>query len=118
MNYVIFGKNVRKYRKLANMTQENLAELCDCSIGHIGHIENGNNKPSLDIALKIANALCITIDQLMVENYLYPEMVYLNEMAEVVKTFPIRERIVACESIKNIIESMGYLINNRKRWGE
>lgn len=48
MNYVVFGENVRKYRKLANMTQEMLAEMCDCSVGHIDHIENGNNKPSLD----------------------------------------------------------------------
>ena len=47
--------------------------MCDCSIGHIGHIENGNNKPSLDVAVKIANSLGVTIDQLMAENYLYPE---------------------------------------------
>lgn len=64
MNYVVFGENVRKYRKLANMAQESLAEMCDCSIGHIGHIENGNNKPSLDVAVKIANLLGVTIDQL------------------------------------------------------
>ena len=51
MDYVVFGENVRKYRKIANMTQESLAEMCDCSIGHIGQIENGNNIPSLDIAV-------------------------------------------------------------------
>ena len=26
MDYVVFGENVRKYRKIANMTQESLAK--------------------------------------------------------------------------------------------
>lgn len=115
MDYVVFGENVRRYRKLANMTQESLAEMCECSIGHIGHIENGNNKPSLDIAVKIANSLGVTIDQLMVENYLYPEKVYLNEVADIINTFPVKERIVVCESIKNIVESVDYIIHSTKR---
>ena len=115
MDYMVFGENVRKYRKLANMTQEKLAELCDCSIGHIGHIENGNNKPSLDVAVKISNSLGVTIDQLMVENYSYPEKVYLNEVSDIINTFPVRERIIACESIKNIVESMNCLIQNRRK---
>lgn len=115
MNYVVFGENVRKYRKLANMTQEMLAEMCDCSVGHIGHIENGNNKPSLDIAVKIANALEVTIDRLMVENYLYPEKVYLNEVADIINTFPVKERVIVCESIKNVVESMNYIIQSKKR---
>lgn len=115
MNYVVFGENVRKYRKLANMTQEMLAEMCDCSIGHIGHIENGNNKPSLDVAVKIANSLGVTIDQLMAENYLYPEKVYLNEVADIINTFPVKERVIVCESIKNVVESMNYIIQSKKR---
>ena len=115
MDYVVFGENVRRYRKLANMTQASLAEMCECSIGHIGHIENGNNKPSLDIAVKIANSLGVTIDQLMVENYLYPEKVYLNEVADIINTFSVKERIVVCESIKNIVESVDYIIHSKKR---
>lgn len=113
MDYVVFGENVRKYRKLANMTQEKLAEMCGCCNAHIGHIENGSNKPSLDITVKIANSLHVTIDQLMVENYLSPETVYLNEVAQIIKTFPVRERIIACESIKNVVASMNCLIKNR-----
>ena len=115
MNYVVFGENVRKYRKIANMTQESLAEKCDCGVGHIGHIENGNNKPSLDVAVKIANSLGVTIDQLMAENYLYPEKVYLNEVADIINTFPVKERVIVCESIKNVVESMNYIIQSKKR---
>ena len=118
MDYVIFGENVRKYRKLANMTQEELAELCECSISHVGHIENGNNKPSLDIAVKIANSLGVTIDQLMIENYLYPEKVYLNEVADIINSFSVKERVIACESIKNVVESMKYIIQNKKDKGK
>lgn len=115
MDYVVFGENVRKYRKIANMTQEKPCQNVCCSIGHIGHIENGNNKPSLDVAVKIANSLGVTIDQLMAENYLYPEKVYLNEVADIINTFPVKERVIVCESIKNVVESMNYIIQSKKR---
>ena len=57
----------------------------------------------------------VTIDQLMAENYLYPEKVYLNEVADIINTFPVKERVVVCESIKNVVESMNYIIQSKKR---
>lgn len=55
------------------------------------------------------------IRKLMVENYFYPEKVYLNEVADIINTFPVKERIVVCESIKNIVESVDYIIHSTKR---
>lgn len=40
MDYISLGKNIRKYRIQAGYTQSHLAELCDCTDGHIGQIEN------------------------------------------------------------------------------
>lgn len=36
MDYVILGKNVRKYRLMRGLRQEDLAEKCDCGNSHIG----------------------------------------------------------------------------------
>ena len=59
MDYVVFGENVRKYRKIANMTQESLAEMCDCSIGHIGHREIGYNIASLDVVVIVGRSVVV-----------------------------------------------------------
>lgn len=66
MEYKKLGANVRKYRKIAGLTQEELAEIIGCSNSHIGQIENGRGVPSLDMMVKIANALGVMIDQFVV----------------------------------------------------
>lgn len=55
MDYKTLGKNVKKYRLLREMRQEDLAAICDCSVSHIGHIEGGHGKASLEMVVHIAN---------------------------------------------------------------
>ena len=56
---VVFAGNMRKYRKLAKITQEKLAELCNTDYRYIGQIETGRRYPSLEFIGKIAAALNI-----------------------------------------------------------
>lgn len=51
MDYRALGKNIRKYRLLNGIRQEDLAERCNCSVSHIAHIEKGLGKPSLEMVL-------------------------------------------------------------------
>ena len=64
--YNIFSNNVRHYRKKINMTQEELAELCDLSTSYIKQIESGKEykNVSLTVILKISQALEVNVDQL------------------------------------------------------
>jgi len=55
----IFTKNLKKYRKRANLTQEKLAELCGTDFRYIGQIETERRCPSLEFIEKIAAALNI-----------------------------------------------------------
>ncbi|MDR2719153.1 MAG: helix-turn-helix domain-containing protein [Treponema sp.] len=55
----VFAENMKKYRKMAKLTQEKLAELCGTDYRYIGQIETGVRCPSLDYAEKIASALKI-----------------------------------------------------------
>ena len=61
--------NIRKYRKLKGMTQQNLADEADLSHGYIREIESLNMGVtfSLDAVEKIANALEIEIKLLFEE---------------------------------------------------
>ena len=88
MDYITLGKNVRKYRLILGFTQEELADKCECSNSHIGQIENARGIPSLDKVVRIANALSVTVDQLLKESYSNPEVVYLREIAERIEKYP------------------------------
>jgi transcriptional regulator with XRE-family HTH domain len=63
-NYELLGKSVRKYRLLADLTQEKLGELAGVSLSHINAIENANGIPSIEVVVSISNVLNVTMDQL------------------------------------------------------
>lgn len=65
--YIEIGYNIAYYRKHANLTQEQLAEMVDVSRQHIGAIEAPNiSKPlSLDLLFNIADALDVEAYKLL-----------------------------------------------------
>lgn len=56
------------YRKKHQLPQETLSEMADVTPAHFSHIERGNTKPSLPTLVRIANALGISIDDLLCDN--------------------------------------------------
>ena len=82
VDYKTLGQNIRRLRVTQGFRQEDLAEKCGCSSSHIGQIENGRVKPSLDMTVRIANALNATTDQLLAHEFSRPEEIYLKEIAE------------------------------------
>lgn len=49
--------NIKKYRKIAGLTQKELAEKCDCAVGTIQQYELNKRQPRLEQITQIANAL-------------------------------------------------------------
>ena len=68
LNYKHIGKRIREERTRARMSQETLAESVDSSPQYISHIENARKKPSLEMLVRIANVLDVSVDQLLSEN--------------------------------------------------
>ncbi|ENV07052.1 hypothetical protein F967_00412 [Acinetobacter sp. CIP 102637] len=52
-----FGQLVRKYRKERNMSQEQLALLCNIDRSYLGRIERGEVNLTLEKIYELANAL-------------------------------------------------------------
>lgn len=106
MDYVVLGRNIRKYRQMCGLRQEDLAERCGCGNSHIGQIENARGIPSLEMVVRIANALSVTVDQLLREYYAEPEKVYLKEIAERIEKYPVKQRIYACEGLAEFLNTI------------
>ena len=68
IDYRAIGNRIRAYRLERKLSQEVLSEMADLTPAHFSHIERGNTKPSLPTLIRIANALEITIDDLLCDN--------------------------------------------------
>lgn len=61
------GKNIRKYRLMKKLRQEDLAEKADLSINYVGAIERGEKLPSLETLIVIINALEVSADMILAD---------------------------------------------------
>ena len=66
-DYISLGQRIRKARKHQGLTQEELAEKCDLSTAHIGHIERGTRALSIESIITISNALNVSTDYLLMD---------------------------------------------------
>jgi transcriptional regulator with XRE-family HTH domain len=60
-----FGKKLQKLRKAAGMSQSQLAKLSGTSIDSLRNWEQGRALPKIDTAKRLANALDVSLDQLV-----------------------------------------------------
>lgn len=80
IDYNAIGKRIRKFREMKKRTQEWVAEHSELTPAHLSHIETGNTKVSLPSLLRIANALDVTLDDLVCDNLPHTKHVTLKEM--------------------------------------
>ena len=66
----VFGENVRKYRKILDISQEQLAHKADLHRTYIGMIERAEKNITLLNIQKIAKALEVNIEDLIKNNNL------------------------------------------------
>jgi transcriptional regulator with XRE-family HTH domain len=61
-----FGNNVRAERSRKRLSQEELAEKAALNANYVGQIERGEYNPTLITILKLAKALEIDINKLLI----------------------------------------------------
>lgn len=62
------GKRLRAYRKLKNLTQQELADRLHVSIAIVGAIERGTREPTHDLMRSINDVLGVTEQELRGES--------------------------------------------------
>ena len=65
MDKLTIGDRIRAARTEQKLTQETLAERVDVSPYYIGEIERGTKTPSLDLFIKLVEALNVSADYLL-----------------------------------------------------
>lgn len=60
-----FGRNLRKARRRAGFSQEELGRLTSLHRTHIGYMEMGKRLPRADNLIKLASALAVAVEELL-----------------------------------------------------
>lgn len=59
------AENIKKIRKKKGWSQKELGEMIGSHLSHINRIETGKQNPSLEVLIKLADALDVSIDGLV-----------------------------------------------------
>ena len=93
LDYKAIGKRIKIARINAELTQEKLADLVDLSPSHMSNIETGTTKVSLVSIVKIANALSVTVDDLLCDNLQHCRVQFekdIQQLLDSCNTYEIR----------------------------
>lgn len=74
------GTRIRYYRNQKKLSQEALAEMVSVNNDHISRIEGGYIRPSLHLLVAIANALEVSVDDILVDNLTHPNSITGDEI--------------------------------------
>lgn len=65
VDFHLIGKRIKQARKAKGLTQEQLAEQLDVSVGYVSQIERGITKPNLEMLSAVCDQLGCALDVLL-----------------------------------------------------
>lgn len=102
------GENIRKYRKLKGLSQEQLALRADINASYMGQVERGEKSPTIDVLGKIALALQLTLEQLVGDAGFPSESVrsdgYADKIANQLEGLSVKEQEAVYRFVKQLVQ--------------
>lgn len=115
LDYKAIGKRIKIARIKADWTQEKLAEVIEISPTHLSNIETGTTRVSLTTIVNLANALGITVDDLLYDNLVRARYQIESELAGIIRDCDEYEIRIIKDVAKALKESLrkDALLKNR-----
>lgn len=86
LDYKAIGKRIKIARIRADLTQERLAENVGVSATHMSNVETGTTRVSLTTIVTIANALSVTVDDLLCDNVIKARVPFEKDIARILES--------------------------------
>lgn len=83
LDYKAIGKRIKIARIKADLTQERLAEMVEISPTHMSNIETGTTRVSLSAIVSLANALSVTVDDLLCDSVIKAKVQFEKDIADI-----------------------------------
>lgn len=106
VDYINLGKRIKYYRERAHLTQIELADKSGLSRSFIGRMETGSYNASLESVVAVANALKITIGELLVDSMEETGSVNDSEVAFILLDCSPEEEKILAKNMKDLRETI------------
>ena len=106
LDYKALGKRIKIARIKADMTQDKLSTILDISPSHISNIETGTTRVSLTALVSIANALSVTVDDLLYDSIIHARPQLEREIQQVVDGCDDFELRVVKDVTLSVVEAL------------
>ena len=106
IDYIAIGMRIRQYRKSKGLTQQVLAELSNQEPSNISHIERGATKLSLPTIVNIANALEVTVDDLLCDSVTESRETYEKRMNNILADCTQKELRIITDTMLALKENL------------
>ena len=115
LDYKAIGKRIKIARIKADLTQERLAEMVEISPTHMSNIETGTTRVSLTAIVSLANALSVTVDDLLCDSVVKAKVQFEKDIAGILADcdeYEIRMIKDMAKALKETLRGMLTYANN------
>lgn len=109
VDYVSIGRRIRAKRNAKNWSQEQLAEAAFMTKSNVSHIENGQYKLSLPSIINIANALEVSLDELVCDSLCTAAPIYEGEIHALLQAQDAKTMRYLSELLKTALKNLSLL---------
>ena len=106
IDYQAIGVRIRRRRKALHMTQQKLAECSEIEPSNISHIERGATKLSLPTIVSIANALGVTVNDLICDSLNESSAIYEKMASEILADCNQEQQIIITETMLTLKKAL------------
>ena len=107
MNKFTMGDRIREARKKQKLTQEQLSESLGISVEFIGQIERGLKLPSMNVFIKLIEALNVSADYLLRDSVSTGQLFGDNALGRKIEKLEPKQRIALEAIIDTYIQYLG-----------
>ena len=100
IDYKSIGRNIKEFRIKKGLTQVKLGEKSGVEPSNISHIERGATKVSLPTLVSIANALGVSLEEIVYESLTKNEHIIVNIINELLADCSASELLDISKIIK------------------
>ena len=106
LDYKALGKRIKIARINADLTQDRLSTILELSPSHMSNIETGTTRISLTALVNIANALGVSVDDLIYDSVVHARPQLEREIQQIVDSCDDYELRVVKEVTHSVVDAL------------
>ena len=106
LDKIALGKKLRDARQSKGYTQQALAEIADIGNVYLGEIERGSKMPSLNIFVKLIEALDVSADYILRDELTSGKEYVYDEITQKLKNLTPKQRKTAADILDAYLRNL------------